>query len=246
MFYITKLNVFYLFCFFIICNKSIGQSRFDSIIKHSKRASTHKLKLEFSDTLGNKTFLPILIVKGKQKGKTFTILAGVHGAEYAPIIASQELIKELKPNELIGTVIILPITNIGSFYTKTPYINPLDNKNINRIFPGKKEGTVSERIVNFISSEVIPKSDIFLDVHGGDASETYFLLCVIMIIKDFLDKLKLHENFVNIADSRMLCHILTLSKRTNQLNMLSNRHAKLGKLHLVLKVENLDIYSLKQ
>ena len=171
MSYRTKLNVFYLFCFFIICNKSIGQSRFDSIIKHSKRSSTHKLKLEFSDTLGNKTFLPILIVKGKQKGKTFTILAGVHGAEYAPIIATQELIKELKPNELIGTVIILPITNIGSFYNKTPYINPLDNKNINRIFPGKKEGTVSERIVNFISSEVIPKSDIFLDVHSGDASE---------------------------------------------------------------------------
>ena len=105
MSYRTKLNVIYLFCFFIICNKSIGQSRFDSIIKHSKRSSTHKLKLEFSDSLGNKTFLPILIVKGKQKGKTFTILAGVHGAEYAPIIATQELIKELKPglNALFGT-----------------------------------------------------------------------------------------------------------------------------------------------
>ena len=49
MFYITKLNVFYLFCFFIIFNKSIGQSRFDSIIKHSKRASTHKLKFIAAD-----------------------------------------------------------------------------------------------------------------------------------------------------------------------------------------------------
>ncbi len=167
----NKFKVFYFFCLLFISHLSFAQREFDSIFKDPIRALTHKLKLEFSDTLGNNTSLPILIIKGKEIGRVFTIIAGVHGAEYAPIIATQELIKELKPDELIGTIIILPITNIGSFYTKTPYINPLDNKNINRIFPGKKDGTVSEKIVNFISSEIIPISDIFLDVHSGDASE---------------------------------------------------------------------------
>ena len=166
-----KFNIYKLICFLVISHLSFAQSKFDSLFKDPKRLTTHKLKLEFSDTLGNNTSLPLLIIKGKNKGKVFTILAGVHGAEYAPIIATQELIKELNPNELVGTIIILPITNIGSFYTKTPYINPLDNKNINRIFPGKKDGTVSEKIVNFISSEIIPISDVFLDVHSGDASE---------------------------------------------------------------------------
>ena len=166
-----KFNIYKLICLLVISHLSFAQSKFDSLFKDPKRLTTHKLKLEFSDTLGNNTSLPLLIIKGKNKGKVFTILAGVHGAEYAPIIATQELIKELNPDELVGTIIILPITNIGSFYTKTPYINPLDNKNINRIFPGKKDGTVSEKIVNFISSEIIPISDVFLDVHSGDASE---------------------------------------------------------------------------
>ena len=167
----TKFSIYQLFCFLMISYLSFAQSKFDSILKDPKRGITHKLKLKFSDTLGNNTTLPVLIIKGKERGEVFTILAGVHGAEYAPIIATQELIRELKLEELTGTIIILPITNIGSFYTKTPYINPLDNKNINRIFPGKKDGTVSEKIVNFISSELIPISDIFLDVHSGDASE---------------------------------------------------------------------------
>ena len=129
-----KFNIYKLICLLIISHLSFAQSKFDSLFKDPKRLTTHKLKLEFSDILGNNTSLPLLIIKGKNKGKVFTILAGVHGAEYAPIIATQELIKELNPNELVGTIIILPITNIGSFYTKTPYINPLDNKNINRIF----------------------------------------------------------------------------------------------------------------
>ena len=101
-----------------------------------------------------------MIIKGKQRGKVFTILAGVHGAEYAPIIATQELIKELKPSKLIGSIIIIPITNIGSFYKSTPYVNPIDKKNINRIFPGIKNGTVSEKIAHFISSKIIPITDV--------------------------------------------------------------------------------------
>ncbi len=167
----TNFNLSHFFYLLLVSYLSFGQSKFDSIFRDPVRNITHKLKLEFSDTLGNNTTLPVLIIKGKKKGNVFTILAGIHGAEYAPIIGTQELIKELKPDELIGSIIILPITNIGSFYTKTPYVNPLDNKNINRIFPGKKDGTVSEKIVNFISSEIIPISDIFLDVHSGDASE---------------------------------------------------------------------------
>ena len=157
--------------FIIISTALLSQNKFDSLYKNTSRSNSHKLKLEFTDDLGNKTSLPILIIKGKQRGKVFTILAGVHGAEYAPIIATQELIKELKPSKLIGSIIIIPITNIGSFYKSTPYVNPIDKKNINRIFPGIKNGTVSEKIAHFISSKIIPITDVFLDAHSGDANE---------------------------------------------------------------------------
>ncbi len=168
---LNKLNAYYIFTFFTLSSLSFSQSKFDSIFKDSRRPLTHKFKLEFADSLGNKTYLPVLIIKGKEKGGVFTILSGVHGAEYAPIIAIQDLIKELKPKELVGTMILLPITNIGSFYNKTPYINPLNKKNINRIFPGEKHGTVSEQNANFITTEIIPVSDVFLDIHSGDANE---------------------------------------------------------------------------
>ncbi len=161
----------FIFLFIVIVNQANCQNKFDSLFFNSSRESINKIKLEFNDDYGNKTFLPLTVIKGKDKGIVFTILAGVHGAEYAPIIATQKLIKKFEVNRLSGTIIILPITNIGSFYSSTPYVNPIDNLNINRIFPGNKNGSVSEKIANFIATKIIPVSDIFLDAHSGDANE---------------------------------------------------------------------------
>tara|TARA_B100000963_G_C22633267_1_gene676138 strand:+ start:3790 stop:4827 length:1038 start_codon:yes stop_codon:yes gene_type:complete len=161
----------FIFLFIVIVNQANCQNKFDSLYLNSSRESINKIKLEFNDDYGNKTFLPLTVIKGKDKGIVFTILAGVHGAEYAPIIATQKLIKKLEVNRLSGTIIILPITNIGAFYSSTPYVNPIDNLNINRIFPGNKNGSVSEKIAHFISTKIIPLSDVFLDAHSGDANE---------------------------------------------------------------------------
>ena len=161
----------FIFLFIVIVNQANCQNKFDSLFLNSPSESINKIKLEFNDDYGNKTFLPLTVIKGKDKGIVFTILAGVHGAEYAPIIATQKLIKKFEVKRLSGTIIILPITNIGAFYSSTPYVNPIDNLNINRIFPGNKNGSVSEKIAHFIATKIIPVSDIFLDAHSGDANE---------------------------------------------------------------------------
>jgi len=161
----------FIFLFIIIINQANCQNKFDSLFLNSPSESINKIKLEFNDDYGNKTFLPLTVIKGKDKGIVFTILAGVHGAEYAPIIATQKLIKKFEVKRLSGTIIILPITNIGAFYSSTPYVNPIDNLNINRIFPGNKNGSVSEKIAHFIATKIIPVSDVFLDAHSGDANE---------------------------------------------------------------------------
>ena len=161
----------FIFLFIVIVNQANCQNKFDSLFLNSPSESVNKIKLEFNDDYGNKTFLPLTVIKGKDKGIVFTILAGVHGAEYAPIIATQKLIKKLEVKRLSGTIIILPITNIGAFYSSTPYVNPIDNLNINRIFPGNKNGSVSEKIAHFIATKIIPVSDVFLDAHSGDANE---------------------------------------------------------------------------
>ena len=152
-------------------NQLLSQNLFDEKFHDSTKSKIHELTLTFSDSLNNNTTLPIIIVKGGSGGKVFTITSGVHGSELSPIIATQKLIGEIKPSKLKGTLIILPITNIGAFYGYSPYVNPLDKKNINRIFPGKKDGTVSEKIAYFIANKIIPLSDIFIDVHSGDLNE---------------------------------------------------------------------------
>lgn len=115
--------------------------------------------------------LPIIIFKGKEKGPVFTTVAGVHGYEYPPIVAVQELINEIDVQTLKGTLIVLPMANVASFYGRTPFVNPLDGKNLNNAFPGSANGTVTEQIAHLVSSQIIPQSDVFLDIHGGDANE---------------------------------------------------------------------------
>lgn len=115
--------------------------------------------------------LPISIIKGIKDDPVFTIIAGIHGYEYPPIIAVQELLKEIDPTKINGTVIILPMANKASFYGRTPFVNPLDGKNLNNAFPGSAKGTITDRIADGITREIIPYSDIFLDIHGGDAGE---------------------------------------------------------------------------
>lgn len=117
------------------------------------------------------THLPVTILKGKEKGPVFTIVAGIHGYEYPPIVAVQELLNEIKPENVKGSLIIIPIANVESFQKRTPFINPLDGKNLNTAFPGSSNGTPTDQIANIITKEIIPNSNIFLDIHGGDANE---------------------------------------------------------------------------
>ncbi|MEG1591998.1 MAG: succinylglutamate desuccinylase/aspartoacylase family protein, partial [Chryseobacterium sp.] len=117
------------------------------------------------------TYLPVTIIKGKEKGPIFTIVAGIHGYEYPPIIAVQELLNEIKPENINGSLIIIPIANVESFQKRTPFVNPLDGKNLNTAFPGLKSGSPTEQIAHLITKEIIPNSTIFLDIHGGDANE---------------------------------------------------------------------------
>jgi len=117
------------------------------------------------------TFIPISVFHGKQEGPVLGITAGVHGYEYPPIMAGQVLISQINPANLKGTVILVQVANVAGFLGRSPYLNPVDGKNLNRAFPGEKEGTITEKIAHFITHHVISRSDFFLDMHGGDSPE---------------------------------------------------------------------------
>ena len=120
---------------------------------------------------GDSLSVPVTVFHGRQAGPVLGITAGVHGYEYGPIMAGQQLIERIDPSRLSGTIILVQVANMGSFLGRSPYTNPMDNKNLNRVFPGSAEGTITERIAHFISEEVIARSTHFVDMHSGDAPE---------------------------------------------------------------------------
>ena len=134
--------------------KLSAQNDFGRLFNDPTRGVKQQMTLNFIDSFNQKTTLPVVILKGQEPGKVFTILAGVHGAELAPIIATQKLLKRINPSQLKGTLIILPITNVGAFYGYTPYINPIDKRNINRSFPGREDGSISEKIAFLLAQKL--------------------------------------------------------------------------------------------
>jgi predicted deacylase len=118
--------------------------------------------------------VPITIVSGSKPGKTLCLTAGVHGCEYAGIETAIRISKDINPKELSGTLIILPIINVPAFNSRTPYVCPIDHVNINRIFPGKLNGSISHVIAHTIFHNVIMKADYLIDLHGGDMVESLF------------------------------------------------------------------------
>jgi predicted deacylase len=116
--------------------------------------------------------IPVAVIHGSKPGPVLALVAGSHGTEYASIIALEKLIVMLKPADISGTVIIVPLINIPSFEQKTVHLNPVDNKNMNRFYPGKIDGTQTERASYLITKQVVEQSDHLIDLHGGDLDES--------------------------------------------------------------------------
>jgi predicted deacylase len=116
--------------------------------------------------------IPVAVINGAKSGPVLALVAGSHGTEYTSIIALEKLIATLNPAEISGTVIIVPLINIQSFEQKVPHVNPVDKKSMNRFYPGKVDGTQTERASYLITREVVDKCDHLIDLHGGDLDES--------------------------------------------------------------------------
>src|SRR5579872_2856408 len=136
---------------------------------HSGQKATGFIQVSAgSDAAAN---IPVVVVNGAKTGPTVALIAGAHGTEYASIIALEKLAQSADPAHLSGSLIIVPLLNLASFAQKVPHLNPVDSKNMNRFYPGKADGTQTERSSWAITKQVIEKSDYLIDLHGGDLDE---------------------------------------------------------------------------
>jgi len=118
------------------------------------------------------TRIPVTIISGADDGPVLALVAGIHGSEPSPILALQHVRDDIDPANLRGTLILVHIANLPSFTLRTIYRGPWDQKNLNRVFPGRAEGTASDRIAHAITTQVIEQCDCLVDMHSGDGNES--------------------------------------------------------------------------
>jgi uncharacterized protein len=112
--------------------------------------------------------IPIVVVRNGE-GPTALLSAGNHGDEYEGQVALSNLAKSLEPKAIRGRVILLPMANFPAAVAGRR-TSPIDEMNLNRSFPGDPDGTITQQIAYYITTELIPHADIVLDLHAGGSS----------------------------------------------------------------------------
>ena len=123
-------------------------------------------------TIGNDEFtLPATIIRGTETGKTALITAGVHAGEYVGIQSAVELGRDLKIEKMTGTVVIVKVVAREEFEHRYGSLSRENGQNLNRVFPGKKDGTTYEKLAYAVVEELHKIADYYIDLHSGDDYE---------------------------------------------------------------------------
>jgi len=117
------------------------------------------------------TRIPVSVVNGAKPGPVLALIAGTHGAEYAAILALPRVLARLDPAAMSGAVILVHMACPPTFYGRRVYYGP-DGKNLNRVFPGQADGTISDRVAFALTRDVLANATHVVDMHGGDGNES--------------------------------------------------------------------------
>ncbi len=116
--------------------------------------------------------LPVTVINGAKEGKTVLVTSAIHGCEYPSIEAAFRLAETTDPADISGQLVIINPVNVDAFIERRPYVVVQDGKNLNRLFPPVKDGTLGDKIAWVLTEEFIKRADFHLDMHGGDIPET--------------------------------------------------------------------------
>ena len=142
------------------------------------------LKLPYSrdDAAWGAVMIPITVIRSGQ-GPTALLTGANHGDEYEGAIALAKLANTLRAEDVSGCVIIVPFMNYPAFRAGTR-TSPIDRGNLNRTFPGKPDGTVTEKIADYVQRQLLPRADFVLDIHSGGRTLDFLPFAAIHVLDD--------------------------------------------------------------
>ena len=133
--------------------------------KEGKQVSYLGVPISTDDSAYGTVTVPITVLKNGS-GPTLFLSGGVHGDEFEGPIALMKLARNLEPRDVQGRVIITPCLNLPAVLAGKR-CSPMDGLNLNRVFPGDANGSITMVIAHYISSEILPLCDVSIDLHSG-------------------------------------------------------------------------------
>lgn len=118
--------------------------------------------------------MPATLIAGSKPGKTVLFTAGIHAGEFPGLPAVIDAANEIDPEQVSGNIIFIHCVNTSGFNCRTNGLVYEDDFNLNGGYPGKKDGTVGERIAAYFCSEIFPHIDFLCDFHSGGNGESMY------------------------------------------------------------------------
>ncbi|NRB55992.1 MAG: succinylglutamate desuccinylase/aspartoacylase family protein [Salinicola sp.] len=112
--------------------------------------------------------IPITVIR-RGGGPRVLLTGGNHGDEYEGPVALIKLVQRLKDESVRGTLIVIPSLNLPAVLNASR-TSPIDGGNLNRLFPGRRDGSITEMIAHYVEHELFPRVDGAIDLHAGGAS----------------------------------------------------------------------------
>ncbi len=142
------------------------------------------LNLPYSrnDSAWGSIMIPISVIRNGS-GPTALLTGANHGDEYEGPVALQDLALNLNPDDIAGRVIIVPAFNYPAFRAGQRN-SPIDDGNMNRVFPGNPAGSVTEKIADYFMTTLVPQSDVVVDIHSGGKTLEFVPLAAAHVLDD--------------------------------------------------------------
>ncbi|REG58641.1 hypothetical protein B0G80_1304 [Paraburkholderia sp. BL6669N2] len=171
-----------------------GTTRIWSPVDYSKDGKqVDCLRLPISTDTSAYGWIPIpIIVLKNGDGPTAVLIAGTHGDEYEGQVALMRLSRQLQLHDLRGRVIMLPSLNFPAVRAGRR-VSPIDEGNLNRVYPGHAHGTATEMIAHYVTEVLLPMADLVVDLHSGGRSLDYVPCALVRGGKTLSENRKLHD-----------------------------------------------------